>query len=619
MTTTLLRYKATDAPGGKQIFSSAPPGGVDLIHSYRAEKQPDGNFTIQGLDIFKATTRKNPRTGDMDVFDEQWMLDAIRNFDELKADGYLPPAHVGHHSESGVNRPLAGHIGRLWVDKDKKGVPTLFADVVDVPPDVFQQLAQKRLPYRSIEVNRPASKQVSSLALLESEVPFHKMPLTRVHLDGGELFWDSKVARTCFAEFGTPDPETKAQLAIIQRFDAPYRPLKEPTKFAQQFALHGHKKQRFAHEDEREGGRQEDDFGGQAQGMDDEEDLTPEEIQELLQLMGQGGQEQGPEGGFPEEGEDLPEQGGFPEEELGDEAEMAELQQAGELGGGDEMGQIIDALNVLASGQQELTQAVQGLSGGIAQNAQTASPPPVISKEPTANAVRFNETTAVALGNSATTSSGQSFAVGNGNVPPMPGWAVGLQASFVKLQENQEKTQKLVEYLFAEREEDQLYAHLETECDKHSKVLFSEGFKESEVAKAHEYVTKRLEDKVALWRAGQLEAKNIDAAVFFAEVRQGLVPSSGGSIRPQNAPITTATPSGLGDVGAAEITKFVEDSDDPWLKDIYNANRSEIGSYIAELRTQWAEIQQTPNLYDDEADYLRKEVHARFSDYGVAG
>jgi len=588
MAATATRYSAKEAEGGKQVFNAMPPGGVDIIHSYKAEKQPDGNFKIAGLDIFKACSRKNNRTGKLDTFDQQWMEDAVNTFQQRITDNYLPPVHVGHHSDKGPDRELAGHIGKMWVGHDNKGIATLFADIVDMPSHVFSQIAKKRLPYRSIEANNPANKDVSSLALLASEVPYHKMPLTRVALSEGSSFWEGNLTRTCFSEYATPDPETGGRVAITQRFDAAYKPFKEPTKFRQLFR--GLLKQQ----------EQEFQNGGREEAPDEGDDLSPEDIEELLQLMEQ---EQGGEEELPEEGgegfdpgqeqEQLPPEGeGFEpglEEEGADEFSPEEQDEFAALGedAGD-MGQVLDALGQLSQTLQQQTAAIEGLSTGVAQNAQQTSPPPLVSSEPTENK--------------------QTFAEGS-TVSNIPAWAEAMKAENAQLRETVGKLTEHVNYLFAEREEDNLVATLSEDVEAHTRQLFKEGYDENIVAKAQASVAKRLEDKLSLWRSGSIEAQDIDVAAHFGEYREGLSPAPI-STAPPMAQSGSAAPTTMAErVPTAEAVQFLETTDDEYLKAKFAGDKTGSAQAVATFRNEWADMPDARKaMFDDETQYVRSSI-----------
>jgi hypothetical protein len=158
-----------------------------LIHHYPAVRLPDGTHEIHELDVFAECSRLNPHTGEVDVFDIEWLRAAARQATARQAEGYLAPAHLGHHDPLREDEPpLAGFLRDLRVDPpdehDNSGdaVAVLRATVTGIPDDVFARIRDTRLPYRSVEIHSPDEPEINSLALLETTVPFFKFPLTRV-------------------------------------------------------------------------------------------------------------------------------------------------------------------------------------------------------------------------------------------------------------------------------------------------------------------------------------------------------------------------------------------------------------------------------------------------------
>ena len=63
---------------------------------------------------------------------------------------------------------------------DGKITWTVFADLLQVPDDVFQLMRRCELPYRSVEVFEWDTPEINSLALLEDEVPFFRYEILRI-------------------------------------------------------------------------------------------------------------------------------------------------------------------------------------------------------------------------------------------------------------------------------------------------------------------------------------------------------------------------------------------------------------------------------------------------------
>lgn len=147
-------------------------------HEYLARRMPDGTHEIRDLDVFPECSRVNPHTGELDVFDANWLLAAAERANQREADGHVVPAHLGFHDPARETEPpFAGFLRdiRCATEGDHQ---VLRATLTNVPPEVFEAIQHRRLPYRSVELVLPGEPEISSLALLESTVPFFKFPIT---------------------------------------------------------------------------------------------------------------------------------------------------------------------------------------------------------------------------------------------------------------------------------------------------------------------------------------------------------------------------------------------------------------------------------------------------------
>ncbi|MFH1603578.1 MAG: hypothetical protein ABIH03_06700, partial [Pseudomonadota bacterium] len=328
--------------------------GVEVAHSYPAAKQPNGNYRIRRIDIFKACERKNPQTGQIDKFDESWLADAVRKFNDEKRRGYVPPVHIDHHDKTGTSREPAGQIAALYLGQDDEGVTTLFADLVNIPRQVMGEIVKMRLPYRSIEVNNPAVHQVSSLALMRTVVPFHHLPITQVSLEDGEDIsqFAESANRVLFMELA--DDRHPGHLSIVQKFGE--RKNKKPLD-------------RISSVDDSVDG-----------DIEDEDYLSDEELAELLALAAQSNDDQdsGDDGSLADGAGDYDQYDLSPPEaqELGEDGLMA-------------LAPVLESL--LKTNQQILAKLDMQQGGGPGSSPQGAPVPPSVSAEPKTNAVQFAE------------------------------------------------------------------------------------------------------------------------------------------------------------------------------------------------------------------------------------
>ena len=363
---------SAELPGSRpapQPLQPLSPRGPIASFKYKAEKQPDGNFTIRDIDIFKACSRANPLTGEMQDFGKDFCEGAVQKFAEREnKDGYRPPVHIGHHSETGDEKKLAGFLSNLRLSNGNDGVPTVYSDIVDIPPDVFAEIYAKRLPYRSVEIKNPKVQEFSSLALMSSVVPYHKLALTQVEFSDSPVsaqFWAGRAPakmwnkkthkRVCFAE---PIEGSAGGVRFWDQFE-----------FGRRQQMQGRNGQQMP----MDGGDQDDD------SMLD--GLPPEVIQQLMAQM-QGGQQQ----------PDMGQQQGGQQIHPDDQAALAEMG-----AGANEMSQVLAALQAMPNQiVQGVTQGVAQLMAGNQQNRPVA-PAPVGNAEPkAANAVEFKEVAPVA-------------------------------------------------------------------------------------------------------------------------------------------------------------------------------------------------------------------------------
>lgn len=493
-------------------------GGIDLAHSYRAEKKPDGTYTIKDIDIFYACQRKNPKTGHVDDFNDDWLEGAVRTFAERKGEGYLPPVHVDHHGKDGESRPFAGLMTNLRKGQNSKGVATLFADIGNIPAEVFAQITSMRLPFRSVEINRPDTPEISSLALMSTTVPYFKSPITRVSFSDDEQ-------RICFCDYGGigKDPETGGESVITQRFDAKYQPMSKPTLVAQKFMGGGHRYASDEDDDTGMDGEDPNDFPPDAEGGDDGmggEELGPEELDELLaSILADGGMD---DGGM----EDDPEMAGLAAEQGITEDEMSNV-----------LNQLQETMGQMAQGLQNLDNSVKSLAERNADHSALPSPPPSVASDDTDDQVQFKDAGSIAR-------------VGGGK---MPVWAEALRDDIKAVKEENKSLGEMVRFLFFEREKDALHFSVEDQIAKYQRLMLDKGYSERQVKDATKVVFKHVGGDVAEWERlanedwekAQQFATDLDVGTHFNEYCDGLTPETDASTsRPPDAPTSSAAPKG---------------------------------------------------------------------------
>lgn len=135
---------------------------------YKWTQTADGRYNIFDVDIFKT---KRSEQIIVSAGDEAVIL---KNFENDKNNDWLPRVHLGHQNYNETkNCQGIGYLDKLYFEKDSN---TFFANLIDIPVDIFEQIMQRKFPYRSVEFDT-AAKKIVGLALLESRPPFFTFPV----------------------------------------------------------------------------------------------------------------------------------------------------------------------------------------------------------------------------------------------------------------------------------------------------------------------------------------------------------------------------------------------------------------------------------------------------------
>lgn len=146
---------------------------------FPAKKHPDGTYSIFGVPVF-GELEKGAR-GNPVAFRRRWMLDAIKRFKQRDAEGYKYRLHVFHHGDS--EKPQAAGTFKLTAIRKLNigGEPmdVLHADFHGLNEDTFRRIQSGELLYRSVEIlNVKGAPEIDSIALLSTETPFFRLPVT---------------------------------------------------------------------------------------------------------------------------------------------------------------------------------------------------------------------------------------------------------------------------------------------------------------------------------------------------------------------------------------------------------------------------------------------------------
>lgn len=476
----------------------------------------------------------------MQDFGKDFCEGAVNKFTERESkDGYRPPVHIGHHSETGDEKKLAGFLSNLRLSNGNDGVPTVYSDIVDIPPDVFAEIYAKRLPYRSVEIKNPKVHEFSSLALMSSVVPYHKLALTQVEFSDSPVsaqFWAGRAPAKFWSK------KTHKRVCFAEPIDG-----SDGLRFWDQFEF---------------GARQQmQTRGGQQRPMDgdDQDDdsmldgLPPEVLQQLMAQM-QGGQQQ----------PDMGQQQGGQQIHPDDQAALAEMG-----AGANEMSQVLAALQAMPN---QIIQGVAQLMAGNQQNRPVAPAPVGNAESKAANAVEFKEVAPVA------SSAAPTAAQFNELVERFNKLGTQFAAQGATLADMKKVLDAVAPWVFAAQESEEVQAVfaevnatgvVKAEQDK----LRKSGYGDSQIKLATNTVTNRIapavvkairETSVNFSEAGSQLSKHVPQ--LFAEVvaewkAANVVPSgiaSTSQTRPADAdgvaPASFAQPNGAPVVVPAKVT-----------------------------------------------------------------
>lgn len=185
------------------IKSCAPTkaqGKASMGGQYEWSKNSDGTYNIFDVPVFAKHVRQlgmklvadgegNPKVEEVTInVDEKWLNKAVElNRRRYEQGQYMGPLHVRHHPRSaddGEDTTVeAGHFLLKYVKSvqfEGETVPMLYSDWLRIPAEIFKRIQAGRLPYRSIESLPPNFNEIDSIALLATDVPYFRLPLTSV-------------------------------------------------------------------------------------------------------------------------------------------------------------------------------------------------------------------------------------------------------------------------------------------------------------------------------------------------------------------------------------------------------------------------------------------------------
>lgn len=169
---------------------------MKLGGNYRATKNPDGTWNIYDVPVFpehertfQFMDRSTGETRQRHVkVDRAYLDDCVAKSRRSYAEGYASPLHIGHHDPTGdPSAPQPVPAGKVTFTRvgpityQGQRLMCMFADLLEVPEHIYQEIKAGSLPWRSVEIIKFENRQVDSLALLTTQPPFFELPLLSVH------------------------------------------------------------------------------------------------------------------------------------------------------------------------------------------------------------------------------------------------------------------------------------------------------------------------------------------------------------------------------------------------------------------------------------------------------
>lgn len=182
-----------------------PAGEVMKLkdQQFIAEKLRNGKFNIRNVPIFADHRVPGTKT----LIGRKWLQAAVARVQKRHTqDGYEAPLHILHNGEDGPKPIHAGwflptKVGRAKFEGKMRDV--VFADLMDIHANVFKEIKNGKLPYRSVEVLDVDKPEINNLSLLDTETPFFRFaPLKIKSVHKAKKFADAGPAVAYRAGFG---------------------------------------------------------------------------------------------------------------------------------------------------------------------------------------------------------------------------------------------------------------------------------------------------------------------------------------------------------------------------------------------------------------------------------
>lgn len=195
---------------------------------YTAIDNNDGTYNIVDFPLFAEVPAGVKRN--KEPIGKSWQDQALVKSREREKEGHLPPVHI-YHSDEVSQKPI--YAGKLRLRAVRASTYegetrwTTFGDILGMPKAVFDKVRAGFLSYRSVEIHNWDKPEIDSLALMDTDVPFFRMPMLtigKVVKRDPEMFL-GKGPSPAFACFVAEAPS----MAILFKFDDGKKPAPEET------------------------------------------------------------------------------------------------------------------------------------------------------------------------------------------------------------------------------------------------------------------------------------------------------------------------------------------------------------------------------------------------------
>jgi len=165
---------------------------------YRSEKQSNGMYAIFDVPIFSET--KDMRRGRKISYDAAWIQAAAKEHRrQEEKDRNAPSLHYGHNEQGVGEKNKIGEVVNFRSGK-LNGKETIFVDIIDLDPEIYQKVQKGRLPHISVEIPEPSIPRIGSVAFLSSRAPYFTLPNILVEekpeAEYAACFYSSESAKT---------------------------------------------------------------------------------------------------------------------------------------------------------------------------------------------------------------------------------------------------------------------------------------------------------------------------------------------------------------------------------------------------------------------------------------